>query len=262
MSNPANVKRRCIFCDGAKKTTKEDVWPKWTSELMRSYLPAFQGVTVVRNDIPERLEPDVTALANVVCHVCNNGWMSRLENRVKPLLSRMIVGDVGIPLTTRDQELLASWAFKTALLLDHIYPKNRRRYTPDLYHKYYRERRPPSYCHIWTGCYVDRHIQFWSHTAIVDMPVPPKYDDCGVQINPGSKVPPIISTFRLFRAVFQMVLFDPATHSHETSDEHGTFKIHPAQPQTVNWPYQNIGFDDAQVKAYEHRRFKVKMTID
>lgn len=50
------------------------------------------------------------------CQTCNNGWMSRLEDQIRPVLEPMLRG---LPrrttLSLEDQRLLAFWATKTAL---------------------------------------------------------------------------------------------------------------------------------------------------
>ena len=55
--------------------------------------------------------------------VCNNEWLSVLENDAKTVMEPMIFGpERGEPpcrtLTSADQQLLATWAVKTALMLD------------------------------------------------------------------------------------------------------------------------------------------------
>ena len=50
---------------------------------------------------------------NTVCHICNNGWMSQLEQknvaRLKPMLLNM-----AIALDPGGLKLLAEWAVKTS----------------------------------------------------------------------------------------------------------------------------------------------------
>ena len=57
-----------------------------------------------------------------VCRSCNNTWLSQLENDTKPLLISITDAALrGIPplsLTPADQRVLATWAVKTAYLID------------------------------------------------------------------------------------------------------------------------------------------------
>ena len=64
---------------------------------------------------------------------CNHGWLSVLENDTKTVMEPMIFGpERGAPqsrtLTSGEQQLLATWAVKTALMLDlgtqpHVIPR-------------------------------------------------------------------------------------------------------------------------------------------
>jgi hypothetical protein len=80
----------CVFCERDGKLTREHVWPQW----VRSYLdhPAGAGTetrTIIRPSGTEE-HSYKTRPANVVvkslCEDCNNGWMSELEDRAKPVL--------------------------------------------------------------------------------------------------------------------------------------------------------------------------------
>jgi hypothetical protein len=52
-----------------------------------------------------------------VCEGCNNGWMSRLEDRAKPILLPLMKGQRGIDSLQEDEcRILAKWAGKTALI--------------------------------------------------------------------------------------------------------------------------------------------------
>ncbi len=53
-----------------------------------------------------------------ICADCNNGWMSRLESAAKPILTPMILGEP-VTLSTADQQVVAAWATKTALVLEY-----------------------------------------------------------------------------------------------------------------------------------------------
>jgi hypothetical protein len=85
----------------------------------------------------------------VVCGDCNNGWMSALEWQAKPFLTSMMLGRRQ-ELRPRIQKLLAFWAVKTALVIDHLQPKSR--VVPDAeYPKVYRIRSPLRSHLVWLG---------------------------------------------------------------------------------------------------------------
>src|SRR5260370_18573712 len=56
-----------------------------------------------------------------VCRKCNNGWLSRLEEKIKPLLVSLMNGEscfLGIP----EQTMLATWAMKTVMTAEFMEP--------------------------------------------------------------------------------------------------------------------------------------------
>jgi len=59
--------------------------------------------------------------ARVVCRACNNGWMSDLENNhAKPAMTDLILGNKRLTLTQSRARSVALFAFKTAVIFDHI----------------------------------------------------------------------------------------------------------------------------------------------
>lgn len=80
---------------------------------------------------PSHMHPDGTLVtqrkhhltnfvAGRVCKRCNNGWMSQLEERAKPLLTLLIDGEREVVhLTEPERHIVATWAFKTAIVLNN-----------------------------------------------------------------------------------------------------------------------------------------------
>jgi hypothetical protein len=87
---------------------------------------------------------------HVVCDECNSGWMSDFEARAQPLLDGPIQGEPR-SFTATEQIGVASWAFKTALMLDCSWPG--RTIPQNQYRHLYRFRVPPSTVHIWVMAY-------------------------------------------------------------------------------------------------------------
>jgi hypothetical protein len=56
-----------------------------------------------------------------VCHPCNTGWMSVLEQHAQAVLEPMISGQVR-DLSASDQEIVARWAVKTAMTFEFTTP--------------------------------------------------------------------------------------------------------------------------------------------
>ena len=57
--------------------------------------------------------------ANCVCAACNGGWMERIEDAARPLLTRMIQGS-RISLSRDDQDIVARWLALKAIVERHV----------------------------------------------------------------------------------------------------------------------------------------------
>lgn len=112
--------KQCIFC-GGRVNSKEDVWPKWMLKLLRKSDDEKVPMQTRRyKEAPkEWMTIDSALKVGNVCRGCNNGWMSRLENDVRPILSPMIVGTSGT-VTASQQERIITWLTKTALMFDSL----------------------------------------------------------------------------------------------------------------------------------------------
>lgn len=110
--------RHCVFCRSTGKLTDEHAWPGW---IARELLPAgrvasrrwgkagaFVGFDSTNHDVTVKR----------VCETCNTGWMADLEAAVKPILLPWIRGRPA-RLAYEQQELIATWAVKTAMMLQY-----------------------------------------------------------------------------------------------------------------------------------------------
>ncbi len=81
--------RLCIFC-AAPASSKEDAWPLWLLRKIGKDRPA--RIDAERGTQPLRSwrVVDTGLTVRFVCEPCNNGWMSELENRVKPIVLRLL----------------------------------------------------------------------------------------------------------------------------------------------------------------------------
>lgn len=110
-----------------------------------------------------------------ICTTCNNGWMSQLEEQVKPILTPML-RDQPRTLTAPEQHLLATWATKTALTMQGANIGGER-FTPAAdYHWFHDRRVPLPNAHIWL-CYGGQG----------NWPLPPPSGIPPVQIPPGRR---------------------------------------------------------------------------
>ena len=120
------MSKSCIFCGRKGNKSKEHLWPEW----MHEYLPyvgdgnhiresnTFQWKTPVDEKKLKRQGQLFTTKFRVVCSDCNNGWMSRLEEAVKPMFLKMIRGEK-VSLHKSDQELLSRWIAVKVIIGEH-----------------------------------------------------------------------------------------------------------------------------------------------
>jgi hypothetical protein len=112
--------RECAFCPAAAKLSGEHIWSDWMNAL-------FPGKKAFRK-INERMEvtkswtsSQLDWKAKVVCEPCNNGWMSKIESRhAKPAMADLIAGKLDIPIPQSRANSIALFAFKTAVILEHL----------------------------------------------------------------------------------------------------------------------------------------------
>jgi hypothetical protein len=107
---------KCLFCQQEGKLSREHVIPQWIGKALQiqTNVEVYTGSERVHT-----LEALSIVLPRI-CQGCNIGWMSDLEERVKPVLEPILLG--ARPGNRRvidpsQQATLATWAVKTSLLL-------------------------------------------------------------------------------------------------------------------------------------------------
>lgn len=160
----------CVFC-GEATLSNEHVWPKW---LGRAAPGPKRSLRVLRRRTEhaagtrsQELWPSAPYRIKVraVCPTCNHGWMSDLEQEVRPLLEPMLHGQTRI-LDGNRQELLALWAFKTATMLEFVYPQERA-IQPSHAAWVYKHKEPPPGTLIWIASYRGTAVNsFYRHDVM------------------------------------------------------------------------------------------------
>jgi hypothetical protein len=116
----------CIFCARRDaKISAEHIWPVWShglfGELPDSYHRVTTHLTGGRNVGEatkwERAGKAFTRTIRVACVDCNSGWMSNLENRVKPFLGPMMKGQ-WIALNADARSVVAKWIAMKVISFD------------------------------------------------------------------------------------------------------------------------------------------------
>lgn len=156
------IRNTCIFCLGESGSGKsrEHIFPHWLKEIFpRS--PSDKHVHGVMNwldlsgeqaDFLEQKykQGQVTSRkVRVVCETCNNGWMSNLESRIKPLL-KMLIQNKSVILTFKERHALATWAAKTVMCAEFV--DRNKVAIPQAQRTYLKEKLfPPSNWWIWVS---------------------------------------------------------------------------------------------------------------
>jgi hypothetical protein len=110
--------RYCIFC-GEAVNSKEDAWPLWLVKLLGN------DKTGIIEGQRGKLKPSnwragkYPLRTGCVCQKCNNGWMSDLENRTKPILERFFL-EKEVALAPSEQTTLATWICKSAIVYEAL----------------------------------------------------------------------------------------------------------------------------------------------
>jgi len=120
--------RQCIFC-GSGQLTKEDAFPKWLVQLLRSQQPSGSEPAIHRREAGpdgsiKSHESSSGSFTQVrqVCGECNNGWMSRLEEQAKEIMAPVIESLEHTQISTSDLVVIARWAIKTAFVYEFTRP--------------------------------------------------------------------------------------------------------------------------------------------
>ncbi len=122
----ARPQRFCIFCGGSR-LSREHIWPDW----LRNYVPRdmtshTQGHAVIgklgTTTKAKTLSGDPRSRRlRVVCESCNNGWMSQLQERIKPILVPLLKGE-SVRLRRSAQIALATWSTMFAMVAEYVFP--------------------------------------------------------------------------------------------------------------------------------------------
>lgn len=116
--------RSCIFCLSRRDLTGEHVFPVWLGKALGESATRVGKQEFTRDDrvVRSYTAPGFSLRSNVVCKQCNNGWMSRLESSVKPVLEPVALGRWPVTLSGQDCVRLAAWVVKTVTMLETAQP--------------------------------------------------------------------------------------------------------------------------------------------
>lgn len=119
------TRKVCIFCDNPV-SSKEHIWSKWMHPLLDGNKSGYNRQIITRrHDRKEDISGPLGKPGNVsdiqvraVCKTCNNGWMNRQEQLVRPYLEPMIKGE-NIVLNSEQLGALAVWCAIKFIVMEH-----------------------------------------------------------------------------------------------------------------------------------------------
>ena len=122
---------QCLFCGPTDSPlTEEHAWPVWVSKLLKGKYGSDHFVHIRStgdNTTGLWRAPVLKVTTKTLCATCNNVWLGAFENHViKPIASPLILGEPVDIIKPADQEKLAAWAYKMALLLEVAVPHKER----------------------------------------------------------------------------------------------------------------------------------------
>jgi hypothetical protein len=121
---------RCIFWEPNTPHTRlsrEHIWGKWLKAYVQSTMKKhhMQGEVVGRPGTPISIKSTIRAgdplksKIKIVCEACNNGWMSRIQQRAKPFLIPLIEGSTSV-LGTVAQKAIATWCVMATMTAEYL----------------------------------------------------------------------------------------------------------------------------------------------
>ncbi len=119
---------QCVFCSKGG-LSKQHMWPDWikkivprtdsshTQHLMRfNILPG--KTALIRPELQQHRGNIGARKIRNVCKSCNSGWMSRVEERAKPILTKLILGE-STEINKLGQKEISSWATLMAVIAEY-----------------------------------------------------------------------------------------------------------------------------------------------
>ncbi|SHO55403.1 hypothetical protein [Vibrio quintilis] len=162
----------CIFC-GQSGLTKEHFWPDWFGKQLgkneaAKYIDGSIQATPKLDDAEKKINTRSGCVATkkfrVVCATCNNGWMSALEEKVKPILQNAIT-PCDMKLDRQQLQLFSMWVTMKTMLAEHTKQKTNSTPKEDL-RRFCKKQTIPEYFKIYIAKHDTNDICAYSRTSV------------------------------------------------------------------------------------------------
>lgn len=180
-----NQSRSCIFCGALTGLSKEHFWPEWLAPHLPPAVPnshiseLHSAEGKQRRSLERRSERPGgvhTKKIRAVCSTCNNGWMSALESKAKPVILSLI-NRSGVVVTESAAKDLALWITVKAIVGEHATSKAALTTEADRA-LVFKLQQVPSYFRIFVAYHdLDAKVAYFRHSTTVSRsprgPTPP-----------------------------------------------------------------------------------------
>ncbi|MBB5985295.1 hypothetical protein HNP60_001269 [Sphingobium sp. B1D3A] len=232
-------RKLCSFC-GNGTATKEHIWPRWAAQLLPDdashYRTAFAGKALSPTELLSHKEAQggvKTITIRTVCQKCNGGWMSQLEEAVRPWLEPMLKHE-DVTITDIGKRLLAQYFTMKAMTADqnmapHAFLQKERR-------EFYETRKVPDEIEVALLHYpgpANPMVGMFNKERqgyILDAAGKP------VLSENGEKHYNMNVTFRYGSAFIQILILRSATSTSLATDLPFRRILHPPLDGNINWP--------------------------
>lgn len=127
MTKKEKIPGVCIFCNQAG-VTKQHMFPDWLSSVLPReedyHSQATYNISMAKNsaiinpNFQKKRGHVGTRKIRKVCKKCNSGWMSILEMKAKPFLTKMILNE-DINLDKNIKEIISIWIIMTSIVAEY-----------------------------------------------------------------------------------------------------------------------------------------------
>lgn len=146
------MSQKCAFCT-RRADSGEHVFSDWMINLLP---PNEQWNLRERLDNGEYVlykKKKIALKAKVVCTLCNNRWMSVLENNhMKPAIGELLLGNKSATLHAKEIAAIAAYAFKTTVIANHKKLREVPFFAPADRFRFKKTLRLPEGMQIWIAC--------------------------------------------------------------------------------------------------------------
>ncbi len=156
--------KKCAFCT-RPAVSEEHVFSKWMLDLLPPKERYVCNERLVPHDDYIRYKKKkVRITAKVVCKQCNHGWMSDIEDALKPILKDAFFDEQPRLFTPGQLATISAFSFKTLVLANHKDLKAAPFFPTADRFRFRRELRIPAGIQVWMASretVADKYFGFW-----------------------------------------------------------------------------------------------------